>query len=123
MNASGYQAYKNQSIFTMTQGELLLTLYDELVKRLLQADLALRNQDYGIFEHSIGRSAEIVDYLNSTLDNRYQISVQLSRMYYFFKFYLARIEAGRDDEKIIELIELVKELRTAFYEANKKAGI
>ena len=48
MNASGYQAYKNQSIFTMTQGELLLTLYDELVKRLLQADLALRNQDYGI---------------------------------------------------------------------------
>lgn len=123
MNASCYQAYKNQSIFTMTQGELLLTLYDELVKRLLQADLALRNQDYGIFEHSIGRSAEIVDYLNSTLDNRYQISVQLSRMYDFFKFYLARIEAGRDDEKIIELIELVKELRTAFYEANKKAGI
>ena len=61
MNASGYQAYKNQSIFTMTQGELLLTLYDELVKRLLQADLALRNQDYGIFEHSIGRSAEIPD--------------------------------------------------------------
>lgn len=44
-------------------------------------------------------------------------------MYDFFKFYLARIEAGRDDEKIIELIELVKELRTAFYEANKKAGI
>jgi len=107
----------------MTQGELLLTLYDELVKRLLQADLALRNQDYGIFEHSIGRSAEIVDYLNSTLDNRYQISGQLSRMYDFFKFYLARIEAGRDDEKIRELIELVKELRTAFYEANKKAGI
>ena len=123
MNASGYQAYKNQAIFTMTQGELLLTLYDELVKRLLQADLALRNQDYGIFEHSIGRSAEIVDYLNSTLDNRYQISGQLSRMYDFFKFYLARIEAGMDDEKIIELIELVKELRTAFYEANKKAGI
>ena len=54
---------------------------------------------------------------------KFQISVQLSRMYDFFKFYLARIEAGRDDEKIIELIELVKELRTAFYEANKKAGI
>ena len=33
----GYQGYKEQGINEMSQGELLLLLYDELVKRLLRA--------------------------------------------------------------------------------------
>ena len=94
MNASGYQAYKNQSIFTMTQGELLLTLYDELVKRLLPGGFGSEKSGLWDFEHSIGRSAEIVDYLNSTLDNRYQISGQLSRMYDFLNFTLPGLKQG-----------------------------
>ena len=39
MDLKGYQQYKEQSIATMTQEELLLLLYDELVKRLVQAEL------------------------------------------------------------------------------------
>lgn len=119
MNGAGYQAYKKQSLTTMTQGELLLVLYDELIKRLMRAELALEKQDYQIFDQSIGRSSEIVDYLNSTLDRSISISVELARMYDFFKFYLARIEAGRDGKKIEELKNLVKELRGAFAEAEK----
>lgn len=119
MNATGYQAYKKQSLTTMTQGELLLVLYDELIKRLMRAELALEKQDYQIFDQSINRSAEIVDYLNSTLDRSIPISTELARMYDFFKFYLARIEAGRDAGKIEELKGLVKELRGAFAEAEK----
>ncbi|MEI3361553.1 MAG: flagellar protein FliS [Oscillospiraceae bacterium] len=46
MDARGYQQYKEQSINTMTQGELLLLLYDELVKRATRAELALDKQDY-----------------------------------------------------------------------------
>lgn len=44
MDMRGFQQYKEQSVNTMTQGELLLLLYDELVKRLTQAELAL-NKD------------------------------------------------------------------------------
>lgn len=119
MNGAGYQAYKKQSLTTMTQGELLLVLYDELIKRLMRAELALEKQDYQIFDQSIGRSSEIVDYLNTTLDRSISISGELARMYDFFKFYLARIEAGRDGKKIEELKNLVKELRGAFAEAEK----
>ena len=42
----GYQGYKEQGINEMTPGELLLLLYDELIKRLLRADLALGKADY-----------------------------------------------------------------------------
>lgn len=119
MNGAGYQAYKKQSLTTMTQGELLLVLYDELMKRLMRAEYALEKQDYAMFEQSVGRSAEIVNYLNSTLDRTIPISMELARMYDFFKFHLARIEAGRDAKKIEELKALVKELREAFAAAEK----
>ena len=35
MDMRGFQQYKEQSVNTMTQGELLLLLFDELVKRLI----------------------------------------------------------------------------------------
>ena len=34
MDMRGFQQYKEQSVNTMTQSELLLLLYDELFKRL-----------------------------------------------------------------------------------------
>ena len=43
---NGYMQYKEQSISTMTQGELLLRLYDELQKRLLRAQFALEQENY-----------------------------------------------------------------------------
>lgn len=55
MDMRGFQQYKEQSVNTMTQGELLLLLYDELVKRLTQAELALNKQSYELFEDSVQR--------------------------------------------------------------------
>ena len=45
MDMRGYQRYREESLNTMTQGELLLLLYDELVKRLRQADLEMGKQN------------------------------------------------------------------------------
>ena len=41
MNKNGYQQYKEQSVNTMTKGEMLLLLYSVLLKRLMRAELAL----------------------------------------------------------------------------------
>lgn len=121
MDASGYQHYKEQSINTMTSGELLLLLYDELLKRLMRAELALRKSDYQLFEESITRSGEIVRYLQHTLDMKYPISHELNRMYNFFLYEISRIQAGRSEKVIEELRPLVEELRDAFRQASKVA--
>ena len=60
MDLKGYQQYKEQSIATMTQEELLLLLYDELVKRLMQAELALDKKEYPLFEASVQRGIETI---------------------------------------------------------------
>lgn len=120
MNANGFQHYKEQSINTMTSGELLQLLYDELIKRLLRAELALKKEDYPLFERSIKRATEIVRYLKQTLDLQYEIGRELNRMYDFFLYELSRINAGRNPAVIEELKPLVEQLRDAFREAAKQ---
>lgn len=118
---NGYQQYKEQSVMTMTSGEMLLLLYDELIKRLTRAELALEKQDYPLFNASISRSREIVLYLKSTLNSEYGISRELRQMYDFFLYELSRVEAGRNPQIIEEMKPLVKDLRDAFEEAGKQA--
>ncbi|MCI8645245.1 MAG: flagellar export chaperone FliS [Firmicutes bacterium] len=121
MALNGYQQYKEQSVMTMTPGEMLLLLYDELLKRLMRAELALDKEEYELFGQSVTRCKEIVQYLKDTLNYEYPISHELRQMYDFFLYELSRIEAGRKKEVITELKPLVKELREAFQEAGKVA--
>ncbi|MBO8463816.1 MAG: flagellar export chaperone FliS [Firmicutes bacterium] len=122
MNLQGYQQYKEQSIYTMTQGELLNLLYDELMKRLLRAEIALKDENFELFDASVMRCREIVQYLKDTLNRKYPISAELSRMYDFFLYELSRISARRDEKVIIELKPLVQDLREAFKEASKQVA-
>ena len=121
MNARGYQQYKEQSLNTMTQGELLLLLLDELVKRVIRADMALDERDYPLFEASTDRCIDIVRYLDDTLDRRYEISRQLHRLYEFFCYDLNRIKIGRNKEEMERLRPLIMDLRDTFREAEQLA--
>ena len=123
MYQNGYQQYKMQSVNTMTRSEMLLLLYDELIKRLTRAQIALEDKNYDLFDKSVKRSREIVEYLNKTLNMEYRISYELRRMYEFFLYELGRLQAGRNSAVIQELKPLVAELRDAFKEASKKASV
>lgn len=122
MDMRGYQQYKEQSINTMTQGELLLLLYDELVKRIHRAGLALEKKEYGLFEASVDRCIEIIRYLDDTLDPQYPISANLNRLYDFFSYELARVKAGRNQKVLEEIKPMITDLRDSFREAEKNAG-
>ncbi len=121
--SNGYEQYKMQSVNTMTSSEMLLLLYDELMKRLARAQVALEDENYDLFNQSVQRSKEIVQYLNHTLNMNYKISYELRRMYDFFLFELSRLQAGRRVTVIQELKPLVGELRDAFKEASKSVAM
>ena len=115
----GYQGYKEQGINDMTPGELLLLLYDELVKRLVRADLALGKKDYVLFEASVDRCLDILRYLDDTLDMQYPISRNLNRLYDYFCYELNRVKAGRNKTELDRVKTMVGELRDSFREAHK----
>ncbi len=119
MDMKGFQQYKEQSVNTMTQGELLLLLYDELYKRLAQAELMLDQKDYFVYESSIERAVAIIDYLDSTLDRQYPISANLTQLYEYFTYELGRAKIGRRKEVLTHVKTMVGELREAFRQAQK----
>lgn len=114
MYTKGFQQYKENSVDTMTPGELLLTLYDELVKRLTRAELALQNKDYQLMEETVDRCVDIVHYLSDTLDRQYPISAELARLYEFFCYELRRVKFGRNKKELERVKRMVGEMRDAF---------
>nr|WP_314462352.1 flagellar export chaperone FliS [uncultured Clostridium sp.] len=122
MAVKGYQHYKEQTVNTMTPGEMLNLLYDELLKRLTRSELALEKKDYELFEQSIQRSMDIVTYLKDTLNFQYEISNELKRLYDFFLYELVRIKAGRNSAVIGEIRPLIMDLRDSFREAQRIGG-
>lgn len=114
MYTKGFQQYKENSVDTMTPGELLLALYDELVKRLTRAEIALNAGEYGVLEESVDRSVDIIHYLDATLDRSYPISMELARMYEFFCYELARVRIGRNKVELERVKRMCTELRDAF---------
>ena len=115
----GYQGYKEQGINDMTPGELLLLLYDELVKRLVRAGLALDKKDWPLFDASVDRCLDILRYLDDTLDMQYPISRNLNRLYDYFSYELNRVKAGRNKTELDRVKTMVNELRDTFREAHK----
>jgi len=120
MNINGYQHYKEQSINTMTQGELLLLLYDELIKRLVRGDMALGNQDWPVFEAAMDRCMDILRYLDDTLDFQYPISRELHRLYDFFLYELNRVKIGRNKTELDKIRPMLVDLRDTFRTAERK---
>lgn len=122
MDMHGYQQYKAQSINTMTPGELLMLLYDELIKRLARAEIALKSQNYEVFDESIIRCREILRYLDDTLDMQYPISHDLHRLYDFFSYELSRVQVGRNEKVLAEVKPRLTDLRDTFRQAQKAGG-
>lgn len=122
MDARGFQHYKEQSASTMTQGELLLLLYDELVKRLMRCDMALEKGDLPLFEASAQRSIDILRYLDDTLDRRYPVSRDLHRMYDYFIYELQRVKIGRNRTELERIRPMIGDLRDAFRTADRSCA-
>ena len=122
MNTRGYQYYREDALNSLTQGELLIKLYDGLVKKLTQAELFLQKEDYESFESAVDRSLDIIHYLSDTLDHRYEISTSLARLYEFFCYELSRVKAGRNRKELERVKTMVSELRESLRQADKTAG-
>ena len=106
----------------MTQGELLLLVYDELVKRLKVAEIELWRQQYDTFEEAVHRSVAIIHYLSDTLDRQYPISRNLYRLYEYFCYELNRVEIGRNQKELARVTKMVSELRDSFRQAEKNSA-
>ena len=99
-----------------------MLLYDELVKRSTLASIALDKEDWPLFEGTLDRCVDIINYLDETLDRQYPISQDLSRMYDYFTYELGRIKVGRNKKELERLRPMLSDLRDTFRIAEKSSA-
>jgi len=116
-----YRNYKEDTLFSMSPVELLILLYDECMKDLRKAQIALEDGDMTIFEEYVGKALKIIRYLINTLDMSVPISRDLRRLYDYIIFDLAKVRAAgkRMVGEIPRLVEIIQDLRDGFDDASR----
>lgn len=113
------QKYQQQMVNTMTQGEMLIMLYDGCLKQIDIARNAISEGNIAEMDVAIEKAEKIVRYLRSILDLRYPVSANLSKLYDFFNTQLVMASIKKDAGILNEIQPLIRDLRDTFETASK----
>ncbi|MDL2327158.1 flagellar export chaperone FliS [Ruminococcaceae bacterium OttesenSCG-928-A11] len=114
-----YEKYQQQMVTTMTQGEMLLLLYDEVLKQIDVAKAAMETKDVAAMDKAIAKAEKIIRYLRAQLDFRYPVSKDLSKLYDFFNTQLVMANVKKDPQHLNDIQPLIRELRETFDQCAK----
>jgi flagellar protein FliS len=102
----------------MTKGELLILLFDEAIKKLNQSKLLMEHEDYANANIFLTKVRHIFYYLTATLDDKYQISQELSDIYEFFNREIIKASTLNSIKHIDDILPIIKDLRDTWAEAD-----
>lgn len=119
MQNNPYSNYQQQSVMTMTGGEMLVKLYDEVIRQMNIAKRSIADKDIAATNLSLQKCQRIINYLDNTLDDRYSVSASLSSLYEFFIRQLVEANIKKDDALLDDIIPMIAELRDTFVQAEK----
>lgn len=116
MNTNPYQAYKKNSVFTATPQELTLMLYEGAIKFSNKAiDELEKNNLQDAHNHMI-RVQDIIVELKVTLDKKYDIAIEVEKIYEFIIQLLVEANMNKDKNKLEEALGLIREFRDLWKE-------
>lgn len=119
MTRNPYQKYQQQSVMTMTQGEMLRKLYDGIIKEINGAILYINQKNYTDANNSLQKAQRILNHLRTTLNFKYEVSNNLSSLYDYFINQIVQANMKKDTALLDEVLQMVTELRDAFVQADK----
>lgn len=119
MAINPYQKYKQQSVMTMTQGEMVVKLYDEVIKQLAAACVAIDEKNLPDANAALLKSQKIVNHLRTTLNTSIEISNNLEMLYEFFVNKMVTANVKKDKSHVEEILPLISELRESFAQADR----
>lgn len=116
-----YQVYKNQSLQTLTKGEILVKLFEEASKQINFAVLLTDKQDAVGAYNCVSKAQKIVSTLRNSLDMNYAISINLADIYLFVNDELGKALIAKDTDTLKRLAGILDNLKDGFKEADRIA--
>lgn len=114
-----YAQYKQQSVSTMTSGEILVKLLDEAIKHSNRVVYFINNDDMVQANESIVMVQKIIYMLITSLDMKYEVSTGLSQLYDFFNFQLVQSNLKKNSKFVADIVPMLTELKDSFATAEK----
>jgi flagellar secretion chaperone FliS len=124
-STSGYDAYKSNEITTVSQGKLIVMLYDGAIRFLSIARDNVENpKKFDIVNANILKTQEIISELMSSLDMNKggKIADDLLSLYVYFKKRLLEANMKKERDILEEVIKHFQDLKTAWEEIEKTAN-
>jgi len=118
---NGYEQYRESSVYTATPEELVLMLYNGLVKFLMQAQMAINEKNIEKANNCIIKAQNILTEFRCTLDMKYDIAHQLDSLYDYMLSRLIDANIKKDNTIIEEILGYARELRNTWEQAMKIA--
>lgn len=115
-----YMEYKQNSIMTASPEELVLMLYNGIIRFIEEAKLAIKDKNIEKAHNSIMRAQDIVLELMATLDMQYDISKNLYNIYEYISRRLVEANLKKDTEALDEVKTLVSDLKDTWTKAVNK---
>jgi flagellar protein FliS len=115
-------SYKENEISTMSQGKLIVMLYDGAIKFLNIAIENMTPRKYEIVNRNILKTQDIISELMTSLnmDDGGKIANDLLSIYIYIKKRLIEANIEKNTKILREVIKLLVELKSAWEEIQKK---
>ncbi|MBP2071879.1 flagellar export chaperone FliS [Thermoanaerobacterium butyriciformans] len=115
-----YLEYKRNSIMTASPEELVMMLYNGIIRFVNEAKQAIDDKNIERAHNSITRAQDIVLELMSTLDMQYDISKNLYSIYEYLSRRLIEANLKKDKVALDEVESLVSDLKDTWGKAMDK---
>ncbi|MGI5891307.1 MAG: flagellar export chaperone FliS [Bacillota bacterium] len=115
--ANAYAKYKDLSVKTLTPGELIVLLYDEMALQINRAILNIKKNKLEDVHHNLIKAQNIVLYLVDILDINYPISDNLLRLYEFIYFQMVKANGEKNVVFLEDVLHITNQLKDTWRQA------
>ena len=116
---SAYAQYNNSKVLTASPAELTLMLYDGAIKFCNIAELSVEKNDIPRAHENIRKVRNIIGYLHSTLDMKYEVSKDFDNIYSYLERRLVEANVKKDKEILEEINTHLHSIRDNWKEVMK----
>lgn len=123
-NQAALARYAAVKVTTASPGQVLVMLYDGLLRFLREAQAAMAAKNTPRVGERIGRALKILEHLLGSLDPKHapKLCEHLQGLYMFCMRHLVRANIEKDSAKVDDVIRMLAPLRDAWATAVAQVG-
>ena len=115
--------YQEQVVDTATPGMVTVMLFEEIIKNINLAAKAIDEQNVQNSHDAIMKAENIYLTLENYLDEKFEISKSLSRLYEYMAARLVEANMKKDKAALKEVMDFTVEFRDTWRQAERRARI